>query len=548
MKFGREISFLLSLIATGLILNLVSYDETKVALLRMDVPLRQDRPLIDEISSQCRILYSKADTRIENFFLERLSPNTTATGTESCQLNIVSDSSQRFYLRTYWNFRLQVRAEQSPFQVERSFFIEFPKPLAFLPIAGFLLALIFEVSFWGLGWTLASYLFLLGGGNFIQMTNLSWRSTWLAITTEPTFPGLALILLWLAIYRNHRVSRTPFQEATTAWETFLSRAINTTFGLWNPSAYTALGRAFFPARGALARLLPFFDAQLLIVCLSLYLLSVDIKNVKDILEKSLFLPRYFSFAVILFLGLAYSATRSRKPIVTWQMPHFWRAFVLVILVELLALRLHWLKDQPTSLRLGIALVISELAWPVGIRPLASLRSYFPWLGILLLTAFLSTAGHESGAKDLLMVLLEPRMHPSVIVLFTFLAGLGLGFLTGNFSAAFFALFMTMARQQEEPLLRAALLDGILAGNLLSPFSLYNLLPMAQFGLDLRELITMRFKQLFYPTLIGATIYAVSAINSVAILQPVSFIFLCLLIITFQLRKSSWHLSGFSSKA
>ena len=49
----------------------------------------------------------------------------------------------------------------------------------------------------------------------------------------------------------------------------------------------------------------------------------------------------------------------------------------------------------------------------------------------------------------------------------------------------------------------------------------------------------------YPMIIGATIYAVSAINSVAILQPVTFIFMCLLAVTFQLRKSEWHLGKFS---
>jgi hypothetical protein len=137
------------------------------------------------------------------------------------------------------------------------------------------------------------------------------------------------------------------------------------------------------------------------------------------------------------------------------------------------------------------------------------------------------------------------VHPTALVIFTFIAGLVLGFLTGNFSVTFFALFPVLLKPHGNELVKAALLDGILAGTLFSPFSLFNLLPAAQFGTSLQELTTFRFQQLAYPLGIAGAIYAISTINSVAILRPVTFVFLCLVALAFQLKKSKWKLGRFS---
>jgi len=543
-KLGREFSFFISLLAMGLIFALLSYEQQKVALLRMDTPLRADRAFTDEINQRCQLLYARGETRAEKFFLARLSPSSTASGTEPCLLSVVSAEQGRFFLTTQWDFRIEVRPERSNV-IERNFLVEFPKPLALLPLAGFLLALIFDVSLWTLTGTVVLYLFGLGGANLIRTVTQSTHSLFLGTTTDPAFPGLLCLLLWLALYRSQKNAR-PFQRVMAKpWERFGTRFVTTLVGLWNPGVYALSGRLFLPLRGAMNRLTPFFDSQFLIFALSLYLLSVDIKNYKDLMEKSLLLPRYFSFAAFLFFAITYWATPVRRQIVVWKLPRFWLGIGAILFVELLSWRAAWLREQSSLVRITGALALSELVRFRHVDWKAAAKLFFPWASVLVLATFLGTHSQETGAKDLVMVLLEPRMHPSVMVLFTFIAGLGLGFVTGNFSASFFALFTSFLQAQENPLLRAALLDGILAGSFLSPFSLHNLLPVAQFELKLRDLIAFRFRQLALPLMLGAAIFAVSAINSVAILQPVTFIFLCLLVATLQLKKSSWNLGKFA---
>ncbi len=543
-KLGREISFLMSLVAMGLIFGLLSYEEYKVALLRMDVPLRADRALNDEINQRCQLLYARGETKVEKFFLDHLSPSSTATGTEPCLMSIVSEAKNRFFLHTQWDFRIEVKPENGA-RIERNYIVEFPRPLVLLPLAGFLLALIFEVHFWTLSGTVLLYLFALGGGNLIRTATQTTRSLWLAMTTDAAYPGLLLLLLWLAVYRCQKTARPLPRKRAHPWERITSRLMGTLVGLWNPAAYTLTARLFFPFRGALSRLTSFFDSQFLIFALSLYLLSVDIKSYRDLLEKGIFLPRYFSFAALLFFGLTYWSTPIRRQVILWQIPRFAWGFASVILIELLSWRVPGLRDQSFLVRAGGALALSEVIRYKHVAWGAAVRVFTPWAFVLTLATFIPTHSQESGVKDLVLVLLEPKMHPSVMAFFTFLAGMGLGFVTGNFSASFFALFTSFLQAQETPLLRAALLDGILAGNFLSPFSIFNLLPCVQFELKLRQLIAFRFRQLAIPLLIGAAIFAVSAINSVAILQPVTFVFLCLLIATLQLKKSAWTLGKFS---
>ena len=109
----------------------------------------------------------------------------------------------------------------------------------------------------------------------------------------------------------------------------------------------------------------------------------------------------------------------------------------------------------------------------------------------------------------------------------------------------FAMYGFFIRSFDQPLVKAALIDGILAGSMLSPFSLFNLFPAAQFGLDLQDLVRFRIKQLAIPLTISTIIYAVCAINSVAILQPVTFIVLCLLALATRLKRNAWVWRRFS---
>ena len=103
--------------------------------------------------------------------------------------------------------------------------------------------------------------------------------------------------------------------------------------------------------------------------------------------------------------------------------------------------------------------------------------------------------------------------------FTFGAGIAIGFVTGSVSTTFFALSPVLTKFYSVAVVRAALVDGILAGVVLSPLSLYNLLPMVHYRMRLHHLIGLRFRQVAVPLCLGGIIYLVSAINTVAILRP-----------------------------
>jgi hypothetical protein len=140
-------------------------------------------------------------------------------------------------------------------------------------------------------------------------------------------------------------------------------------------------------------------------------------------------------------------------------------------------------------------------------------------------------------------LIDPRMHPTAMVFFTYLGSMLLALATGSFTASYFPLMIFLSNHQGEPLVHAALLEGILAGLFLSPFSLFNLLPSVQLRLSMKELLALRIQQLGFPLLISTVIYAISAMSSIAILRPVTFIFLCLLGLFIQLKKQQWKVGN-----
>lgn len=541
MNFTREFGLLVSSIATGLILFLVPVDDAKVALLRLDHALNLEHTLKADILQRCSSLAGHPGSVEEKFFLDRYAPPRAEGPARPCQVTIEAASYSRFFLRTYSNFLIRVAPDGGRPFFEKNYHVQFPRPLCFFPIALFLLALIFEFKPWGLGCTLGTYLFCLAGGNAIRTTELVVHGTAVTLTADQTFQGLLLILLWLALFLSGRHT-TPVSDAKLKpHERALNRAFSGLIGLWNPTVYTLFGRLFAPLRGTVSRLTPFLDAQLFAGALSLYLLSVDLTKPLEFLEGSLLLPRYFSFSAILFLLLTHFTRRPRRRIVISRVPRVWLAFVSVAIFELVALRVHTFHEWPTLTRVGLALLLSELAWP-KVELKEAMRLFSRWGGVLFLGSFVAVASQRSGVTDLALALAAPKVHPTMYVFFTFLSGLVLGFLTGNFSTSYFTLLLAL-KAHDLPQARAALLDGILAGVLLSPFSLFNLLPSAQFGIHVHKLVAFRWRQLAFPFLIGGVIFAVGAINSVAILQPVTFVFLCLVVVAFQLKKRTWTVGG-----
>ena len=68
MPFRREIGFALGVIATALILHVLPYDETKVALYRLEDQIQRDVALGEVITRQCTFLESSQNTRASRFF------------------------------------------------------------------------------------------------------------------------------------------------------------------------------------------------------------------------------------------------------------------------------------------------------------------------------------------------------------------------------------------------------------------------------------------------------------------------------------------------
>lgn len=541
MGFRQEIYWLLSVAATAVILHLVPYDAERVSLFRLEEQLRQDPGLSETLASQCAMLDAIEPGADERFFLRRFRLNNpNPGGGNRCLVTLESARSQRFFVRNYWHYAVHLQTPDGTAVFRRDYAVSFPRPLVLLPLAVFILSLFFGFRPWGLAWTLGTYILLLGGGNLIRSLETGVKSSITTLSGNQPLLGMFLILFWIALYRS-RGERRLAKVYSPRVEGTVNRALSALVGLWNPAVFTAGAKLLLPFRGALNRVAHFLDAQFFIICGSLYLLAVDLENPRALVTESLLLPRYFSFAAVLFLSLTYwgNGAPKRKP-VAWHQVRFWRGLVFVALGELLSLRFAPVRDLSTVTRMGIALCLSELVWPVKIHWMAALRSFLPWAGMLCVATFITLFGVQAGISHLILVIWEPTAHPTAVALFTFLSGVCLGFLTGNFATTFFTLYSVLIQSFDLPLVKAALIDGILAGSLLSPFSLFNLFPASQFGLNLQELIRFRFTQLAVPLGIALVIYAVCAINSVAILQPVTFVFLCLVALTLRLKKSAWQ--------
>jgi hypothetical protein len=255
------------------------------------------------------------------------------------------------------------------------------------------------------------------------------------------------------------------------------------------------------------------------------------------------MPRYFTFSALLFVLLQQGKIQ-REPCV-WHIPGFWRSLLFVVLVETHAFHTSFWDGTNHLTRIGLSLVASQLVWPAQMNWKRVGRDTFKWGGMLAVGALFATLGTQLSITDLVLFALNPMMHPTGTVFFTFLSGLGLGFVTGNFAIAFFTLYTALSKSASIPVVQAALLDGIVAGILLSPVSVLNLLPAVQFGLSVKTVVVHRFRQLAFPLIIGLLIYAVSAITSVAILRPATFVFLCLVAVVIQLRKSSWKFGNYT---
>ncbi len=544
MTIKREFKFLLSVLACGILLHLYTYDEQRVALFRLQPQLQLDSTFDALIKKNCPSLIAKNQRPAENFIAEKFSPSTKATESR-CLVSVETSHSQRFHLRSHWLFLVQILGVDGSVVTQQTISAEFPRPLCLLPFVALLFALIFGIKVWQLRWLLGSYLGLLAGGNLIQGLDLLTKSFVTTLTSDPTFWGMALILLWAAIQRCATSRYVPARIETGKGQGSLNRVSTMLVGLWNPAVYTALGRTLYPFRAQASRLLIFFNAQVLVATLSLYLLGVDFQA-RKFWENSLSLPRYFAFIIFFFYLLYAWKGRTTKQVLLWKIPRIGQGLLLIALMETAA-RLFpeafpLLGHFNTLTRVGISLILSELLPPRPIDWRSVPRQFTPGLIAVLVSASIPALSAQSGLTDLVLALFDPRLHPSTFILFSFLAAVAVGFVTGSFSVSFFAFFNVLINHSEQPILKAALMDGVLVGSLLSPFSLYNLIPATEFGYDLKDLLHARFRQLGMPLAMAILIYA-ATLPAVTMLRPLMFVFLCLVAFALDLRRNHWIISG-----
>lgn len=541
MKYRFNFGFFVSAVACAVILNSVTVGDLKFALHELAPLLQSDIRFRDQVAEKCGTLSAPGGTVTDKFVQERFPiPSATATPVE-CTLLTQTSSITRLQLRSFWDFHIQVRDPSGTPVAERHFGVDFPTPLVLLPLVLFLLALIFEFKRWGIRWTAATFLFLSCGANVIQVLRSLVEGTRTVFTGEQSWVGMFLVLFWVALCRGRQMQRLP---ATVSPEgRWLNRGIVGALGLWNPAALTLGARLLLPYRGTIARVAPFFSFQVLIVALSVYLLTLGTDGVRAFFSHSLWMPRYFTFGTLLFLFLQYEKPKY-EPLV-WHLPGIWRTLVLIGAIELWALYSPIWDGTSNLTRIGVGLVLGQLVWPTNLVWKRIGRDMGRWSSALFLGAFLTVLSTQQGVADMMLLALDPHMHPTGMVFFTFVAGLAMGFVTGGFAVAFFGLFMAMMKAATVPLVQAALLDGVLAGILLSPFSVLNLLPASQFGLSASSVVAHRFKQLAFPLAIGLLIYAVSAITSVAILRPATFIFVCLIAVVIHLKQASWRFGNYT---
>lgn len=541
MKKKSHLGFYVSVIASGIILNALPINDMKFALYKLGGVLQSDVRLRDQVAEHCGSLSARSATQVEKYILEHLPVPSRPQGGPECILVAQSAKVTRFQLRSYWDFQMQVRDINNTPLLDRHFALDFPRPLVLLPIAIFLLALVFEFRGWGIGWTASSYVFLLCGGSLISAFHYVRQGAQMAFTAEQSWTGLFLIMLWVGLCRGRqiKVSAPP----ATRRQRWINRTGLAAIAFWNPTALTLAGRMLVPFRGAFSRVAPFFTLQVAAVALSLYLLSFNPLHLKQFFSASLLLPRYFTFGLLLFMLLEHRHLKEEPRL--WNLPGFWRSLAFIVFFETSAAMTDFWQGTSTLTRIGLALVLSQLVWWGSMDWKRVSREILRTAGPLLVCAVLSEMSALLSMTDLALRLFDPRMHPNGTVFFTFLSGISLGFLTGSFGVAYFAMMMALMKTASLPMVRSALLDGILAGILLSPFSIINWIPAAQFGFSVSQMVVFRFKQLAFPLGIGLLIYAVSTINSVAILMPATFVFLCLVAVVFQLKKSSWRFGNYT---
>ncbi len=546
-QFQLPIKWLIATITAAIFLVLLPFSQREVATERLNSELSKTVELTKIVSDNCRELLSNENTPLERWFIGKLIPHPLVSPSPllpSCVLRAQSTHSSQLNLRAQWNLGFEIFDSTSlrPI-ITKSYSTQFPLPLCFLPLLAFILMLPFSSHLFGAMTCLVLHLFFLSGLNLIELLKNLPKIPINILATDRLFPGLFLFSLWIALLPLHERKRG--KTASNRIEVLVNSFFNNLLGIWNPILYTLIGPIIFSVGNEIKRLTVFLNSQLLILALSLYIFGLDLSNIYSVFTTFL-TPRYFSFSIFFCFFLSLVPSGHNNQILIWEIKHFWRYFIAVIVMESLAFMITELRAIPTLTRWGLVFLLVEFLRFKWDHWNAIYSRWKAPLTALLISSSVAAFCSEVGVIDLVISICDPQKHPTSILPFTLLSGFLLGFLTGGLSSPFFILVSQLIQTYPNPLIRAALFDGVLAGLIFSPFSLFNLFPAMQNKISIQKLLRLRFKQLLIPILMGIVIYFVGTVTTLGILAPVCFVFCCLIVISFKLKKNRWKIDTFGA--
>lgn len=546
-QYQRIIKWITIPLVAFILLQLIPFSQREVATQRLEQEINHAVDLKKRIADSCQELLPNENSPLERWFITKLKPSTPPENSapiSSCILKANSTQASQFHLLAQWSLGFEIfKSNSTQPIITQTYSTKFPLPLCFLPLLIFILTLSFNFSIYGSVCFLVFHFLFLSGLNLIQLLKILPKVAVSIVTTDRLFPGLLLFSLWFALrpLSERKRARTPVGTVEAVVNSFFTNLI----GIWNPILYTLVGPMLFSFTNDQKKLRLFFNTQLLIWTLSLYILGLEISNIYSVFNTFL-TPRYLSFSIIFYLFTSFIPQNPNSQPLIWETKYFWKYLVAIGITEFLGFLIPELRSIPTLTRLALIFLLVEFSQ----SNLESWSSIFArWKGpllVLIISSSVATFSSEVGAIDLVASICDPQKHPTAILPFTILSGFLLGFLTGGLTSPFFILVSQMIQAYPNPLIRAALFDGVLTGLMFSPFSLFNLYPSVQYKISLQKILQIRAQQLTLPLIMGLLIYFVGTVTTLGVLPPVCFVFCCLTIATYKLKQSRWKISTFGA--
>lgn len=531
-----------AILMAALFLSWIPFSEREVATQRLEQEILRSEEIRGKVSTLCKELLTNENTPLERWFISKIPSGNavqSAPSLPSCILKAESTHSFHFNLMAQWSLGFQIFTPPSSTPIlTQTFSTQFPLPLSFLPLLTFVFLIPFNISITESLVALGFHLLFLFGLNLIQAIKSFPKTMIGIITTDRLFPGLLLFSLWLSI--RPLSERKQVRHATNSLEALLNSFFSSLIGIWNPILYSLLGPLLLPSGKEIKKITNLLNIQLLVLTLSLFTFGLNLSNLDSVI-KSFFSPRYFSLSILFcFFFFLIPKPPYSQPLI-WKFKHFRIYIASAVTVQILGLFFPDLKAISSLTQFGLLFVLIEI-FSSPLDPWKTIFSRWKWpLSALMLSSLVAAYSSDSGAVDLIISICDPKKHPTVFLPFALLSGFLVGFVTGGFATPFFALVSQLVQSYPSPLIRAALFDGILAGLLLSPFSLFNLYPAFQNKVPIQKILRLRSKQVLVPLLMGAIVYLVGTVTQLRILPSVCFVFCCLAALTLKLKKNRWKL-------